>query len=91
MPPGEICLFSAPENPEDIGSDTSEEDGSFNPLLHFRETGRDYTWHQLCQPVAVWLTRKATELGDPREYSADEVTKEQAEEFYFTVWDPDWH
>ena len=80
------CLFSPPEQEEDIGSDTSSEDANFNPLSYWRETGREFTWEQLCEPVAVWLTLKATKAGNPQVFAASDVTEAQAEDFYFNVW-----
>ena len=84
------CLFASPEEPEDISSDTSSEDGDFNPLMHFREGGREFTWLQLCEPVAVWLTLQSAQAGDPQEYAAPNVTEAQVEDFYFNVWHPDY-
>ena len=89
QPNDQPCLFDSPEEREDIGSDTSSEDGDFNPLEHYREGGREFTWHQLCEPVAVWLTLRAANAGDPQVYTASTVTEAQVEDFYLNVWHPD--
>ena len=67
----------------------SLEDAQWNPLKHFQETGRDFTWDQIRAPVAAFLTAESARRGENKVFTVGDLCNQQIEDFYQHTWHPD--